>query len=273
MNERARLGWIGLLVLSLACLAMPGASALGIDIRPTSLAFPQAGLPGRLSVAVALSALGIGIAAYGTLKLLNRIRNTNRFVARLLSPETTPSPEIEQLLHQLGLQGWVAVVAEPQPLVFCFGYLRPRLCLSTGLLAALPTEQLRAVLSHERHHLERRHPLLTLVLRTMADTFFFLPVLGETCHYLMIRMELTADVAAIQAVGRKSLAAALHKLSSRKAVSRFDLGLALSDLNPSRARIEHLLGGPTPGWRPSLAASSSTVAALSSLCLVLMAFA
>ncbi|MFV0278779.1 MAG: M56 family metallopeptidase [Parahaliea sp.] len=58
-----------------------------------------------------------------------------------------------------------SVVESPAQLAWCAGMLRPRVFISTGMLAELDRDELSAVLAHERAHARRRDNLLQVVLR------------------------------------------------------------------------------------------------------------
>lgn len=64
---------------------------------------------------------------------------------------------------------------DDEPRVFCSGWLRPRVFVSTGALFELPNERLRMLVVHQRHHARRRDPLRLLAALAIADGVPFLP--------------------------------------------------------------------------------------------------
>jgi Zn-dependent protease with chaperone function len=176
-------------------------------------------------------------------------------------------------MEELGLQGLVRVVDLPHPTAFCYGLLRPRICLSSALVLAMSPPQLRAILLHERLHLKRWHPLITLVLDTLADALFFLPLVGELRDQFEAKMELDADRAAIHGAGRKPLAGALHRLLTHPQPLIRQSGLILNSLSVTQARLDQLLEGKPLGWQPSLTGLASIAPAISLMCLLLMSTA
>jgi Zn-dependent protease with chaperone function len=109
------------------------------------------------------------------------------------------SPEIESLISQFGLQpSQIILVQSPQPMAFCFGFLRPRICLSTGLLGLLSSSQLRAALLHEDYHCQHFDPLRILLLEALGTALFFLPIVQEWRSLYKIKLELAADAYAVQ---------------------------------------------------------------------------
>lgn len=133
--------------------------------------------------------------------------------ARAAGPLRSPSRRISRLSAGLGLSGRLDVVRAAEPYAFCYGLLRPRVCLSTGLAALLGDDELEAVLLHERYHLRSRDPLKTLVVRALDRALFFAPVLGELGGQFLAAKELAADRSVVQAQGHNRwLASALYKL-------------------------------------------------------------
>lgn len=186
-------------------------------------------------------AAGAGLLLFGLGVLLSRARRTSRFVSGLLTAAAAPPARLARLTADLGLSRHVVVLATEAPLAFCFGFVRPRICLSTGLAEALGDDELRAVLLHEDHHRRRFDPLRGLLLGVAAKVFFFLPVVPEACDWLTTRLELEADRHAVRAVGRPSLAGALHTLLTHPLAVRIPMA-GIAGLSATEARIAELLG-------------------------------
>ena len=150
------------------------------------------------------------------------------------------------------------VVEDPRAMAFCAGFLRPRVVISTGAVGRLSAAELEAVLTHERHHRSRRDPLRLLLLRTLADAFFFLPALRSLGMRYAALAEVAADEAALRAGGRKDLASALLAFGQSQAP---DLVVGIAP-----ERVQHLLGRrrdwrlPAPVVAASLLALASMVA-------------
>lgn len=105
-----------------------------------------------------------------------------------------------------------------QPLAFTTGILRPKVCLSDGLLNALPHEHVAVVLAHEKAHQQRRDGLrlllaeaLTLILPPQLRT----QLLGD----LIQTTERTCDEQAALHTGDS-----LQVAEALLAVSRLHLG-------------------------------------------------
>jgi len=177
---------------------------------------------------LALGALGLLAVAIGGRSLLRALRAERRLL-RALTPVAGPE-------HGPG----VRVFAGHEPVAFCAGLLRPRVYVSTGLIAILGDEQLAAVLAHEQHHRRTRDPLRLAVVQAGARALFFVPVLRPLHGAYATVAELGADAAAIAAShGRcRPLASALTVVVSG-AGDPVSLGV-------SAERVDQMMGRP-PG--------------------------
>lgn len=276
----SRASWLAVSGLVVACLALGMLDALGVSFGvPSAVVWLHECCPGLGAahggaispwyVAV-IELAALGLVAFGAWNLLTRMARTRRFLTPLLSQEVSMPARLHTLLAELDLQDRTSLIRTSQPLACCYGYARPRVCLSAGLVQALSSRQLRAVLTHERHHMTHRHPLKTLLLDLLADTFFFLPILTELRDFCVVEMELAADRFAVHYVGRKPLAGALHRLLSGGAIWGWQDGIAVRALDVTQARIDHLLAGTGVRWRLSLPAVASTAVPLSLLCVLIM---
>ena len=141
----------------------------------------------------------------------------------------------------------VTVLAERTPRAFCAGLLRPRIYLSTGLLATLSPAQLRSVIAHERRHAVRRDPLRCALAGALCQALWFVPSVRAARWTQAVAADLAADAAAIATAGVRPLAAALLVFEEAGA-------------GPSPQRLEQLLGRrpATLGW-PAPAAAAVAV--------------
>jgi hypothetical protein len=152
----------------------------------------------------------------------------------------------------------VVCVAGPVASAFCTGLLRPRVVVTSGMVAALAAEELEAVLVHEAEHARRRDPLRRLAGRAAAEVLVWLPPVGWWTSRRLEEAELAADRAAIDRVGRTPLARALRATAiptTPAAVgARFD--------GAGAARVRQLLGEELPPRRPPLVACPAVAAGL-----------
>jgi hypothetical protein len=150
------------------------------------------------------------------------------------------------------------------PRAFCAGYLRPQVFVSHGAIGELSRDELRAVVSHELHHVQRRDPLRLLLARSLANGLFFIPVLRRSSERYAALGELAADQAAVRRLdGRGPLAAALLKFSAPGAQPATVVGIAPE-------RVDHLMGDLTAGrWHLPRSLTGPSAAALVGLAALL----
>jgi Zn-dependent protease with chaperone function len=195
------------------------AALLGIAIAADGLAFHLGAALADIAAGSAPSVAGlliltfvaaeIALIASAVPAMLRRVRAQRRFVSML---RACGEGEIDGVP--------VVLVADPRPLVFCAGLLRPRVYLSVGARRRLGPRALRAVLAHEAHHARRRDPLRLLV----TGAFGRVPCLAGLARRQEVLTELAADAAAVRAVdGPGPVAAAMLALSEfRVAPERVD---------------------------------------------------
>jgi Zn-dependent protease with chaperone function len=239
---------VGLAALVLVATQLGDLDAiLGVDrdtVRPWAQACTTAG-PALVGVLFVVTAARM---------LTSARRQQTRTMAALrpllASPGAVIAADLAELLARLRLERRVRVVALELPVALCYGLLRPRLLLSTGVLHSLSSAEIEAVLRHEQVHLRRHDPLRLVVVRALADALPVLPALRQMAQALPVTQELAADRVALAAVGADALGSALLKVGSTlEGVS--DLPLAIGAFGALDARIDQLLGAPVPALGPS----------------------
>ena len=187
---------------------------------------------------------------------------THEAIARLAPVGAVPpDPALATLCEELGLAGQVEVVNHPTPFAFCHGLTRPRIWLSTGLLALIGPPEIAAVLRHERAHLKGRHPLQLLISRALAHGFSFLPTLSELAAALPLAQELAADRMVMRECGPRDLGRALLALAAHARQCASPPGVAAMTTLLD-ARLDQLMGAPPPSPGISWGAAARTALTL-----------
>lgn len=157
------------------------------------------------------------------------------FLKALYKSTVPPSPLLLQVANevrvptrQFNSEEFVCVVA---------GVFRPVVIISTGAVARLSKEELRAVLQHERGHLMRRDTLWASIITFVAECGV-LPSAAGLGAYRRAR-ELLTDQLTIASTDRFVLASALIKSARSLSPSRFSYAetFATKDFLPERIRI------------------------------------
>ena len=198
----------------------------------------------RSGRALLLSTLGlplviaVGRALYAGIVQILRTRQLIRRLRML--PHRSLTPGQHALAQSLGLQKRIDVVTTSDSYAWCYGLLRPRIYVTTGLLDALTSDELEAVLRHERYHLQRYDPLRTLFW-TMCTAAGWGAEEQRQAH---VQRELAADREVVVAGQRQALASALLKLLTHQGKPQHNTtNLAISGISVTEARIEQLLQG------------------------------
>lgn len=169
----------------------------------------QSGGPGSIGAwavaAATLSGLMLAQLLLSGVQIGNRLRTLRRRHRELVDLLAAPGDDR------------VRVLEHPTPTAYCLPGRRSRVVLSQGTIDALPAEQLRAVLAHERAHLRARHDLILeffTVLHTAVPPFLRS---HEALSEVRLLAEVLADRTAVKTVGAVSMARALVALAGSTA--------------------------------------------------------
>lgn len=165
----------------------------------------------RTVAGLCIALMASGLVAGGVV-LAGQLRATRRLVGQMDARSSRPPQRLARLATALGLGGLITYVVDPAPYAFCYGFLSPRVCVSSGLVWRLSNSELRAVLLHEGFHLHRRDPLKVLVSRVVAGILFLLPVAAELRDRFLVEKELAADAHVVRQTSPAALASAILKL-------------------------------------------------------------
>ncbi len=237
-----------LLLLALFALAMVSILQLLVKTAPLTMAravyFCQKAF--ALPISTEIHALPL-IASFGILLLiligvvsaLIQILHSRQIVKRYLVKQIPIPHSVQAIATGLGLCDKVVIVKHNKKLSFCFGMIQPKICLSTGLLRTLTTDELKAVLLHESYHVKNHDPLKILLSKTARLMLFFIPTVKEMHQYYVLSKEIAADATAVRMGKRQSLKQVLAKLLES---NQPQLGIvaALANTDDLEKRILHL---------------------------------
>ena len=181
--------------------------------------------------------------ALGMGSLFRQLLATLTLLRALVAKRITTPDRVRALAHELGLDGRIDVVVDPRPFSFTYWFRRPRICVSTALVRRLGTDELRAVLIHERYHLRHRDPLRLVVARYFAAGLYVVPVVDELASFYALQKEIAADDDAVRQLGTRPLARALYKLLRDAPDRELGLLMPVTGLSVTEARIERLAEG------------------------------
>lgn len=232
---------------ALLVLLALGSSAILIallgSLLPHALDLATRGTDGADAIAVLLlllATLGIGL---GLASLFQQLLATLALIRSLLRRRVPLPPRVRAAARGLGLDGRIDMVDDPRPFSFCYWFVRPRVCVSTGLVRRLERSELRAVLLHERYHLRHRDPLRIVIARYFAAGLYVVPLVEDLVEYYALEKEIAADGEAVGSSGVGPLARALYKLLPDADAVSLGLLVPVGALSVTEARIDQLVEG------------------------------
>jgi Zn-dependent protease with chaperone function len=252
---------LALLVALAAALAAAIGAALAA-LGPAGIATLAATIAGALTACVfflaelqriPLSSLVLVALALASLtggaRTVWRYRRERRLL-KALPLEPLKAGPLTALARQAGIR--LEVTPARRPAAFCFGLVRPRIVITSGLLERLDDAEQAAVVWHEAEHARTHEPARCLLARLAANTFFWVPALPALLQRFLLLKELAADRRALARTGSAALAGALYEVASEPslaAVGAGDLAAARIDRLfepqaplPPLLRRSHLLG-------------------------------
>jgi beta-lactamase regulating signal transducer with metallopeptidase domain len=179
----------------------------------------------------------------GGLSLIRQLRATRRFLQSLPAEAPELPARLQRLATEIDITHRVDLVQDARTYSFCYGLLRPRICVTTGLLDVLDEAELRALLLHERHHLRQHDPLWILIGDVLADAMSIFPITRVLAQRQRMAQEVAADQAAI--IGCDSdvpLSSALLKLLTAQR-DRSCVPVAVGAFSVTEERIARLING------------------------------
>lgn len=283
-----RLAWLALSGLAATALLLAGAVEMALQSEPWGAA-PQRLVDACLlfsrSVATTtwswvthhpLAALAlaflVGSMAWALARLAMALLRGGRLGRKLSAYEAGSFPLLDRALPLAPEVDptRIRIIPSMTPEAFTVGLLRPKICLSEGLLQSLREPELQAVLRHEHAHARALDPLRLAAVRFLSDFLWFLPVSRPLADAFSGMAELRADEAAV-AAGSDALELASAIVRTARGVAPPRLAPALGGLALVEERVLGLLGQDprlpiTIRWGRSLA-STFMVAALLGLLL------
>ncbi|MCL5999615.1 MAG: M48 family metalloprotease [Chloroflexi bacterium] len=272
MSDRRYRVFLALFGIAIVCVALSGWQWLSNSPAPflklCCPLMPMNGVQPAQGLMMLARATVIGGLSVGFVKLALRLWKTHRLIAVTMSAAMTVLPDrLTGLIEELGLRRHVVVVKTDVPVAFCFGQLRPCICISTGLADTLTHRELKAVLLHEDRHRRRYDPLRSLMADSVAVLLFFLPIAAELRDLFLTLAELDADRHAARLAGRPALAGAMLKILSHPRAADSITGIAgVSRICPTDARIAQLMGNRSPSVHLSARSLMTSSAIVMLLC-------
>ena len=153
----------------------------------------------------------LSIVTIGLLLLTYKLLRTFFFVRKMMEDRVAVPKKIKDIAQSLGLAK-VDVISNGLCSSFCYGLLKPRICLSLKLAKSLNAKELKSVLIHEGYHLKNKDPLKILLSEIAGSMFFLIPIIKDFQSYYTLSKEIAADQLAVRLEGVNYLRSALVKI-------------------------------------------------------------
>jgi Zn-dependent protease with chaperone function len=189
--------------------------------------------PFIFSAMISSGLLLLGLTCLALFKIIRVIFKTNNFIKRALkNKKTNLSDKLVKATCQTGIIGQIIEIEKQEPIIFCFGFWQPKICISNSLIKRLNPAELRAVLLHEKQHLLSNEPAKALLIKVLSYLLFFLPGFQALTIKYLTYSELSADERATANFRNKApLARALYKIIKWRESRMTRQYLALSFFN------------------------------------------
>jgi len=226
------------LATALAALGLSGVATLAATIAGalTACVFFLAELDRIPLSTLALVVLALASVA-ACARTLWAYRRQRRLLNALPLEPITVGP-LAAIARSAGVR--LHVTPARSPGAFCFGLVRSRVVVTSGLLESLTPEEQAAVLWHEAEHARAHEPARCLLAGLAASTFFWVPALRDLLERFLLVKEIAADRRAVSCTSRDALAAALYEVAGAPSPAAVGAG----DL--AAARIRRLLEPRAP---------------------------
>ncbi|HYM94499.1 MAG TPA: M56 family metallopeptidase [Chitinophagaceae bacterium] len=171
-------------------------------------------------------------------RLLFVIIKGNKF-KKHLSNKSEVSEKIAPILQELKLTKFVTVVKDTNPFAFCLGIRNPHIYISTETIKMMTESELKAILIHEKYHLDKKDGLIMQIASLTKIIFPFFPVISDFIQGYRLDREIRADREVIFTLGRQPLVNVLTKLLNFPTVPMLTAS-AIADADTIEARIKAL---------------------------------
>lgn len=187
------------------------------------------------------------ILGFAIVSIFWQLGATHHLLSTLLARQVSIPDRLQRVALAAGIPV-VDLVEDERPFAFCYGFFKPRVCVTTGMLNLLNADELRAVLLHERHHVVSRDPLKILISRALGIGLFFLPAAKDLRDRYLVGKEIAADASAALTVRSEvPLASALLKLLSHGGATLPSTVAAIGAFNLTEERIQRMVRGTPVG--------------------------
>lgn len=168
------------------------------------IAAGRAGVAAQAAVTVAAVALIVAVGGIGfkSIRTIRRLRTHSHGHAQAVRMVGRPADQRD-----------VFIVDSSERTAYCVAGAPPAIVVTSGAIAALGHDELQAVLSHERAHLDGHHLKIATALRGLAMVFPRVRLMTRGAADVARLLEMCADDAAVRRHGQDTLLSGLMTLA------------------------------------------------------------
>jgi Zn-dependent protease with chaperone function len=187
-------------------------------------------LPGdaetRGAVATSLVLLIAGLHILPAVRTWRRSESATREAALLLDARRIPLEDrLHGLVREFDLAGSLALIESDERFAFTLGVRRPTIYISRAATQQLDDGELKAVLLHEKHHVQHGDALAVRRLRALRAMLGYLPGVRWLTEAFLRSREYAADDSVVAATGgHLALLRAFLKLQPTASPDRYAVG-------------------------------------------------
>jgi Zn-dependent protease with chaperone function len=186
------------------------------------------GLGDALSLTLAADLGIVLVVVFGTLMARTvRLRARHRRLLDLVAHHSTAYPGTELL-------------SDSRAVAYCVPGVHPRIVLSEGTLRLLGSEEIAAVIEHERGHAQERHGFVMLPMMGLRNLFRWIPYARLASLQIAALLEMSADDYSARRGDPRTLARALVGMASSGWAPSCALSIGGSGVSE---RVTRLLSG------------------------------
>lgn len=168
---------------------------------------------------------------------------TSRFIKlNIANGKKIISSKLQKAVKIANIDSEVIEAKNEEAIIFCFGFFRKKICVSSKLVEKLSIQELAAVLLHEKSHIRNNDPLKLFAVKIISGVLFFVPGIDLLQKQFILFSELSADeFAACDFQKRDQLIKAFYKMLKLKEEFVVRNGAALSFFTITEERITQLV--------------------------------
>lgn len=164
---------------------------------------------------ILVSSVGL-IASLGIFLFLLQLYKTQKFINHSCRRRISLPLKVAKIAKDLDILDKVEVTKSSSFFSFCYGFLNPKIRISSRVVKQLTPSQLKAVLIHESYHLKNKDPLKIFMSQIASSMFFFIPIIRDIKNYYILSKELAADQMVTDSNYGLYLRQALYKTLAQK---------------------------------------------------------